>query len=913
MNRKHNHDSGREERAFELARPRSPIYVYLLWAGILLSLYLTSFHHYLLFHGLAEIFSVVIACGIFMFVWNSRRFIDNNYFVVLGVAYLFIALVDTLHALAYRGMDVFHGYDSDLATKLWVQARFIQAMSFLVAPFFLRRKVRISYLLAAYLSVTGLLLASIFYWKIFPTCFIDGQGLTLFKKVSEYWISGIFIASILLLSRERKHFDPEVFKLLVASISVTILSEICFTEYVSVYGAFNLAGHLFKIIAFYLIYKATIEIGLSKPYGLLFRTLKQSEQQLLAERNRAQTYLDIAGVIIVVVDAEQTVTLINKKGCEILGYPASEIIGKNWVDAFIPERMREGVRDIFLGLLSGARKPVEYFENPVISKDGDERLIAWRNKILRDETGRGIAVLSSGEDVTDRRLFERILKESEERFRMAVDNYPAIFVIYDSQRRIKFINNYGARIYGIPKEKLLGRLCEEIRPPEYTQSFLPVLKRAFETKTTHTLECPLRSPLGMFIFVMTYVPMLDENGEIKQMLGISYDVTERKLAEDALKQVRDNLEVTVARRTAELRETNQLLQKILSSTHFCIVYLDPQFNFIRVNKAYADSCGHPPEYFIGRNHFDLYPDKENEDIFKKVVQTGSPFSTYAKAFKFKDHPEWGITYWDWSLLPVNNSAGKVEGLVFCLVDVTKRKLAEDELSQTQRKLVEAKRLSDIGTLAATVAHELRNPLAAIHMTAFNMFRKAKNPELTKYFNLIEKKIEESDEIINNLLFYSRIKPPRYTAVRIGDIIRECMSVARTRYKETKTGAEIKIAPVNEISIDGDAVQLKEVFSNIINNAYDALWNRAGKVTVTGGIEGGRVSIQIKDTGPGIDQEVLQNVFDPFFTTKAKGTGLGLTVCKQIVDLHNGDINIITGKEQGTTVIVRLPVSKGYRE
>ena len=92
-----------------------------------------------------------------------------------------------------------------------------------------------------------------------------------------------------------------------------------------------------------------------------------------------------------------------------------------------------------------------------------------------------------------------------------------------------------------------------------------------------------------------------------------------------------------------------------------------------------------------------------------------------------------MTYWDWSLLPVKTPAGQIEGLVFCLVDVTKRELAEQELSRTQKKLVEAQRLSDIGTLAATVAHELRNPLAAIHMTSFNMLRKANGPVAEEIF------------------------------------------------------------------------------------------------------------------------------------------------------------------------------------
>ena len=151
---------------------------------------------------------------------------------------------------------------------------------------------------------------------------MPGEGLTPFKKISEYVLSGIFLIAIVLLIRKRRYFDPEVLRLLLASIGITILSELSFSQYATVSGVFNLLGHLFKIIAFYLLYKATIEIGLSKPYNLLFRNLKISETRLLEEKNKVQTYLDIAGVIIIVLDDRQRVTLINKKGCEILGRSA---------------------------------------------------------------------------------------------------------------------------------------------------------------------------------------------------------------------------------------------------------------------------------------------------------------------------------------------------------------------------------------------------------------------------------------------------------------------------------------------------------------------------------------------------------------------------------------------------------------
>ena len=257
---------------------------------ILLGLYLLSLYHYLLFHSIAEIFSVIIACGIFMVAWNSRRFLDNNYLLFLGIAYLFIAGLDLVHTLGYKGMAIFKGYDTNLATQLWIAARYMESLSLLIAPLFFGRAMRIRLIFAIYLGVFFLSVGSVF-GNIFPTCFVEGAGLTLFKKISEYIISLILIGAIILLFQKRKEFDEGVFQILIASIAVTIASELAFTFYIHAYGFSNLIGHILKIISFYLIYKAIIETGLVRPYDLLFRNLKKSKENLRYERDNLQKAL----------------------------------------------------------------------------------------------------------------------------------------------------------------------------------------------------------------------------------------------------------------------------------------------------------------------------------------------------------------------------------------------------------------------------------------------------------------------------------------------------------------------------------------------------------------------------------------------------------------------------------------------
>jgi len=259
----------------------------LAWCAVIGGLYWCSLYSYILFHSIVEIFSIVVASCIFLIAWNSRRFLDNNYVLFLGISFLFIAVIDIVHALAYKGMGVFQGYDANLPTQLWIAMRYMLAVSFLIATFFIRRKVNVPLVLAAYAAATLLTLLSIFYWNIFPVCYVEGAGLTHFKIYSEYIISAILLGSLIFLLVERKAFERNVLGLLTGSIILSIAAEMAFTAYVSVYGFSNMLGHMLILVSFYLIYKAIIETGLTKPFDLLFRNLKRSEEEL-----RALSYID---------------------------------------------------------------------------------------------------------------------------------------------------------------------------------------------------------------------------------------------------------------------------------------------------------------------------------------------------------------------------------------------------------------------------------------------------------------------------------------------------------------------------------------------------------------------------------------------------------------------------------------------
>lgn len=272
-------------------------YEVILWAAIISILYLVSLSNYLLFHTLVELFSVYVAYVIFLIVWKSKAGLENRYLVFLGIAYFFIGTLDLLYTLSYHGMGVFPGIDLNMNMQFWIAARYMESFSFLLAPLLL-----INYSIAnresnskftegtrfawkvfiGYAGITIICLLSIFVFRNFPDCYIEGSGFTPFKIMSEYLICFILLCSLIALYTKKDQFEIHVFRLLAISIILTILGELSLNSYPNLW-LLDIVGHYFKVISFYLIYKAIVETGFEDPFSLLLRELKQSEEALRQE------------------------------------------------------------------------------------------------------------------------------------------------------------------------------------------------------------------------------------------------------------------------------------------------------------------------------------------------------------------------------------------------------------------------------------------------------------------------------------------------------------------------------------------------------------------------------------------------------------------------------------------------------
>ncbi len=399
---------------------------------------------------------------------------------------------------------------------------------------------------------------------------------------------------------------------------------------------------------------------------------------------------------------------------------------------------------------------------------------------------------------------------------------------------------------------------------------------------------------------------IEINNKIEGVAVVWHDITDIINKENKLIKDKTDLTKEVEEKNSEISLKNELLDIIFSNTYISVAYFDTDFNFIRVNNSYAKEDHKTPDFYPGKNHFDLFPNDENKKIFMEVLKSKKPYFAYAKPFEYINNPERGITYWDWTLQPVLNKNHEVEGLILTLLNVSDRVINDLKIKNATAELEHTKRLSIIGKLAATVAHELRNPLAVIESACYNIERKCKGIDIEKHIANIGKKISEAEEIIINLLAYTRIKLPNYEKTNLVNLINDSIDNSYSRFSNHKINLVKNFSLDEKKSAEIDPVQIQEVLINILINAIQSFKNNEGKIEISINSHNGFTEVIIEDYGCGIEEEDLGRIFDPFFTRKSKGTGLGLSICKEIITLHNGTINITSKKNYGTKVIIKLP-------
>ncbi len=569
-------------------------------AGVLvigLLLGLISTYSYLLFHTLVELFTIGVALSILLLVWNTREVQDLGFLKVIALGFGAAAAIDLVHTLAYKGMAIFPGHDANLPTQLWIAARYLQALTLLAAPLVAHRRPSLGGLALAYGALT-LLLILIIFGGYFPDCYVEGQGLTPFKVGSEYLIVAILLAAVFLLQRARASFPPTTNRLLQAVALVTVAQELSFTAYVGVYDLANLTGHLLKLAAYYLLYRAIVVTAIRDPFMTLFRDLKAAEQSLRAsqaevqrhntdlerrvaertaeleaeigERRRAEqaltesaanfrAFFETVGDLIVVAAPDGRILFANPACQRILGYDETELARLGVLELH-PADCREEAAAIFAAMFRGERETCPL---PLASKEGLQ--IPVETRIWPGRWDGADCIYGVSKDL-------RAEQEAQQRFERLFHNNPALMALTSVPERCYIdINQAFIDALGYHRAEVIGKPPEELglfADPGQQQTVTDSLRTGDRLRD---VELRVRRKDGLVLDGLLSGEVIRSQGRA-YFLTVMIDITRRKQAEQRLREserryqeLNAQLELKVEARTQDLRTANDALRENITA------------------------------------------------------------------------------------------------------------------------------------------------------------------------------------------------------------------------------------------------------------------------------------------------------------------------------------------------------------
>ena len=850
----------------------------LIFSILIFLTYLSSFYNYLLFHTLAELFSIIIGGGIFLIGWNSRKYSRSSYFLALGISFIFIAFIDLIHTLAYKGMDIFVEYEANLSTQLWIAARYLQAGSFLFASLIIKKHVKATNTLTLYTIITAFLLFLIFS-GVFPVCYIEGIGLTPYKIISEYVINLILVITIFVMYKHREDFDKRVFTLIIASIVSTIIAELAFTFYIGVYDLSNLIGHLFKILASFLVYLAIIKIGLENPYNLLFRDLAMAKSETDQIFN--------SGIPLMVINKDCEIIRVNDTYCSLLQVKRETLIGKKCFDA--ANRSYCFSELCSMNRLSKDLKNYEYELEQKLADGKNITFIVHSVPYLNDK-GEMIGIIQNFTDITTRKQAEELLL-AEKKFTDTTLNAQrdTFFVFEPSTSKAIRWNKAFSEVSGYTDEEI-----SSMKAPEsyYSIEDLKLAVEAIkiiEEEGRASIEMNLIAKDGQLIpFEYIGTSINDKKGNLKYIVAVGRDITERKKAEQILNQskvITDNLNEAL------------ILFDINGTVSF-------------VNPAYKKLTGYRSSELIGLNGGEIaektvieHEVESVKKVFGKALQ-GEELPAKASILRNKDGREIPIEF---NVSYVRDEKDQIVGIVAFISDITERKKAEQRLKQ----------------FISVASHELRTPTSVLLQSINNLNKysdQLSDEQKEQILQAISRNAKLLAELTEYLLILSGLDEKRLKIelrqYNPREIVQNILDLMESIRKSKNVSIELEMD--ENVNLFGDSMRISQIFRILIDNALKfSKKDSKIKIIATDGYNGQfnpdkkeGVLIQFVDQGIGIREEELDRIFSRFYRSEdAKeipGTGLGLSIANELVEIHEGKIFVESVYGKGSTFSVFLP-------
>ena len=537
---------------------------------------------------------------------------------------------------------------------------------------------------------------------------------------------------------------------------------------------------------------------------------------------------------------------------------------------------------------------------------------------------------------------DAVLMGDEDRLQSLMDALPVLISYVDADQRYRLNNKAYEEWFGHARDELKGRRIRDVLGDDAYEVVRDHLNRALAgEKITFEAPAPYKDGGKRYIRA-TYAPDFGAEGEIRGVFALVEDLTDLNRAEQALQKARAELDDRVRERTRELREANIALKKEVwerirvarelaeSEAHLQSVLdaaIDAMFTFdehgiIRSFSASAERLfGYEAAEAVGNSIKVLLPsqgDEPDDRFVERLLEAGLKRNNVRSREIIAKQKNGGT-------FPAELSVGEIKTggcnhFVGFVRDITGRKLAEHAAHQHRAELARVLRVNTIGEMASALAHELNQPLSAIMSYAqasIALMRSSGHgsEELIGHLENAAAQARRAGEIVRHIRRFIRKEEPTRCWVDMNEIVREAVTFIQP--EASHQNIRIRVALGRKLPmVSVERIAIEQVIMNLFHNSVEAIRKSESlrrDVTIATGLhEIGMVRVTVRDTGPGLSEELGEQIFEPFTTTKWNGLGLGLSICRSIVREHGGELWATTHRDGGAVFEFSLPAApEGY--
>ena len=626
---------------------------------------------------------------------------------------------------------------------------------------------------------------------------------------------------------------------------------------------------------------------------------KQAEEALRESEERVSLAANTTGLGLWVWDAKRDESWVTPEGRRLFGWAESEPVNlERFVHTLHPDDREPTRQAVLRSLQTGSDYLAEY---RVVLSGGAIRWIATRGRIEFDGDGSPLRLRGVSIDITERKTADEALRESEERFRTMADTAPVMIWMAGTDKLCTFLNKGWLDFTGRTLEQELGNGWVEGVHPEDFDRCLEDYANSFNARQEFTMEYRLRRCDGEYCWVLDHgVPRFESDGKFVGYIGTAIDITESKRAEKALEKERE------------------FLRQVIDIDPNFIFAKDREGRFTLVNQAVADAYGTTVEDLIGKTDADFNPNREEVEFFHRMDL--EVIDTLKERFIPEEHltdAQGNVRWLQTVKRPIIDKDGSANQILGASTDITERKQAETELQHNRQELAHVTRISTMGELAASLAHELNQPLTAIlsNAQAAQRFMAANPADLEEVQEILKDIVQDdsrASEVIQRMRALVKKEEVAFVPLDLGEIIRDVARLVHSDAALLNVDIALELYP-NLPTVQGDRVQLQQVVLNLLLNAFDAMKDcpvNERRVVLQAEEDGARMTkVAVRDRGPGLRGDKLDKIFQPFYTTKRDGLGMGLSISRSIIEDHGGSLWAENNPDRGATFCFTVPVGE----